>query len=231
MSANADMRVDGWGSSIMKFTLTYDGSLPASGNSSKGAAKWAIRHHFHPQLVDLWANHPALASVPTEFPLGGAVFIAAHHMYPGEVKEPWVPRIVPAGEITKGSLDLAAPIDKHGRLFKPLVRETFALQCGLKVLMLRQEQPGRVYQGGDLDGRVKTLLDALAMPQHKEQVDGDPKPPDLIHCLLEDDSLVSGLNVETERLWGGEQPRDYVKAIIEVDVRVRFGTVYNQSFR
>ncbi len=143
---------------------------------------------------------------------------------------PWLARPKPPDEPMRGILDLAAPVEKHGRLFRPLVRETYALHCGLKVLLLRQEQPGRVYQGGDIDGRIKTLLDALTMPQHKEQMTGDSKPPDLIHCLLEDDSLVSGLSVDTERLLGGNYARDYVKAVIEVDVRARFTTIYNQAF-
>ncbi len=36
---------------LMKFTLTFDGEMPATGNSSrKCAAKWQIRKAFHPQL-------------------------------------------------------------------------------------------------------------------------------------------------------------------------------------
>jgi hypothetical protein len=226
----ADYRVDGWGFPFMKFTLTYDGPLPASGNKPKARAKWDIRHHFHPQLVDLWKSHPALSGIETMYPLDGAVLIAGHHMHPGGIIPPWIPRPKPADEPSRGILDLAAPIEKHGRLFKPIVRETFALHCGLKVLLLRQEQPGRVYQGGDIDGRIKTLLDALTTPQHIEEMQDDPQAPDLIHCLLEDDSLVSGVTVETERLLGGTYPRDYVKAVIEVDARARFTTIYNQAF-
>jgi hypothetical protein len=230
MMAYADYRVDGWGFSVMRFTLTYDGSLPSGGNSSKSKAIWKIRHQFHPQLVDLWESHPALSGNETMFPLDGGVLIAGHHMHPGGIIPPWLPRPKPINEPSRGLLDLAAPIERHGRLFKPLVRETYALHCGLKVLLLRQEQPGRIYQGGDIDGRVKTLLDALTMPQHVEQMKGDEKPPELIHCLLEDDALVSGLSVDTERLLGGDNPRDYVKATIEVDVRARFTTIYNQAF-
>jgi len=37
--------------------------------------------------------------------------------------------------------------------------------CGIRVLFLRREPPGRVYQGGDIDGRLKTPFDALAVPQ------------------------------------------------------------------
>jgi hypothetical protein len=45
---------------IMKFTLHFDGDLPATGNSPKPADVWRIRNQFHPQLVDLWASHPTL---------------------------------------------------------------------------------------------------------------------------------------------------------------------------
>jgi hypothetical protein len=37
----------------MKFTLAYDGELPASGNSPKPEAKWNIRNQIHPQLTEL----------------------------------------------------------------------------------------------------------------------------------------------------------------------------------
>jgi hypothetical protein len=52
---------------------------------------------------------------------------------------------------------------------------------------------------GDLDNRLKTLLDALSVP-NQDQVIPDPTIDDPIHCLLEDDSLVSGLEIETRRL-------------------------------
>jgi hypothetical protein len=99
-------------------------------------------------------------------------------------------------------------------------------------LFLRHEPPGKVYQGGDMDGRIKTLLDGLAMPQHKEQVQAAPAgTPDLVYCLLEDDSMLSGLSVESDRLWGSAaQPKDYVKLTIEVDIRVKQATIYNTSF-
>ena len=50
-----------FGVPLMKFTLTYDGELPSSGNGSKKLEKkWEIRKHFHPQLVELWNVKPAL---------------------------------------------------------------------------------------------------------------------------------------------------------------------------
>ena len=81
------------------------------------------------------------------------------------------------------------------------------------------------------DGRMKTLLDALAMPQHKEQILGQSTELNPIFCLLENDAFVSGLQIESERLLTDKSnPPDYVRLNIEVDVRVRQAKIYNQSF-
>jgi hypothetical protein len=215
----------------MKFTLTFDDSLPSSGNKPKNQAKWDIRKKFHPQLKDLWEGHPALRAVweNRHFPKkGGAPFAQTHHQHGGPVYP--IPRLNLGGDVEL--LDLCEPIDKHGAWFRPLVRESYALHCGLKILFLRKEPPGKVYQGGDIDGRIKTLLDALAMPQNVEQVlEKTSSKLDPIYCVLEDDSLVSSLHVETERLLTDQSySPDFVRLIIEVDVRVRQATIYNQSF-
>jgi hypothetical protein len=48
---------------LMKFTLTYSGSLLASGNKPKPAEVWAIRNAIHPQLAELWQTHPVLTGL------------------------------------------------------------------------------------------------------------------------------------------------------------------------
>lgn len=220
----------------MKFTLTYDGSLPSSGNSHKKQIICEIRRHFHPQLADLWSNHPALQAVEDNrhFPrVGGAPIVQTHHLHPGPINP--IRRVNVAGVAVPPEgliLDLCEPIEKHGAWFRPLVRESYALHCGLSIRFLRKERPGKVYQGGDLDGRIKTLVDALTMPRHREQVlETDTSEQNPRFCLLEDDSMVSGFEVESERLLGDQNsPKDWVKLTIEVDVRVRQATVYNQSF-
>src|SRR5260221_3159444 len=221
-----------YGMPFMKFTLTYDGPLPASANKSKNQEKWDIRKKLAPQLKDLWTSHPALREVweNRHFPkMGGATLTQVHHQHPGPIQ---VVTWTNNPNTTKEILDLCEPINKHGAWFRPLIRESYALHCGLKVLFLRKEQPRKVYQGGDIDGGIKTLLDALAMPQHVEQIiDQASTKVDPIHCLLEEDSLVSGLQVESERLLTDQNhPKDYVRLVIEVDVRVRQATVYNHAF-
>jgi hypothetical protein len=220
----------------MKFTLTFDGSLPPSANRPKNEAKWAIRKSFHPQLVDLWSSHPSLCQFERDgryFPKhGGASLRQTHHLHPG----PILPSAVELEEAARRGadiIDLGESINKHGAWFRPLVRESCALHCGLKILFLRKEAPGKIYQGGDIDGRIKTLLDALTMPQHKEQVLETSTTTKFapIYCLLEEDSLVSGLNVESERLLTDQNhAADYARLTIEVDVRVRQTMIYNQSF-
>ncbi|HRX40204.1 MAG: hypothetical protein KDA48_07700 [Amphiplicatus sp.] len=217
-----------WGLPIMKFTLTFEGCLPPSANKSKAETVWSIRQHFHPQLIDLWESHPTLLGVLEQrmFPLGpGTILLTGGHHSKG------VRRTIAAGTSGGQKIDLCAAIEKHGVQFLPLVRETFALHCGLKITFLRKEAPGRVYQGGDLDGRIKTLVDALAMPQHKEQVFKTDATPAPIYCLLEDDAMVSGLEVQSERLLTDQNhPKDYVRLMIEVDVRVREARAYNLPF-
>lgn len=226
----------------MKFTLHYDGPLPSSGNKAQIAAKWDIRTKLHPQLEDLWASHPALLQVEDNrhFPKrGGAALVQGHHLYPGPMRVPLMGEVVDEETIgfdlndqgKRELLDLCEPIEKFGAWFRPLVRESYALHCGLKIVFLRKEPPGKIYQGGDIDGRIKTLVDALAMPRHAEQVLAKTKQSEPIFCLLEDDSLVSGFEVESERLLGDQNnAADFVRLTIEVDVRVRQATIYNQSF-
>jgi hypothetical protein len=230
-----------FGTPFMKFTLSYEGSLPSSGNKPKNEAKWEIRKKLEPQFKDLWSSHPALRQVEDNrhFPkTGGAALVQAHHLYPGPVRQPLMATL----DLTKSTydfeplgfiepIDLCEAIEEHGAWFRPLVRESYALHCGLKIVFLRKEPPGKVYQGGDIDGRIKTIVDALTMPRHVEQILEKSNEAQPIYCLLEDDSLISGLQVESERLLGDQHnPADYAKLIIEVDVRVRQATIYNQSF-
>src|SRR4051812_26675332 len=47
---------------LVRFTLTYRGPLPSSGDRAK---KHAIRVDFHPQLQELWRVHPGL--IPLQY--------------------------------------------------------------------------------------------------------------------------------------------------------------------
>jgi hypothetical protein len=132
-----------------------------------------------------------------------------------------------------GDIDLCEEATVEGYRFLPMVRDTFGLVCSLYILFMRQGQIGSLYQDGDLDNRVKTLLDALRAPTAGEiqQVEPTDNKDDLIYCLLEDDKLVTGVNVETRQLLNRRASSKFeVHLVIDVDVRVTHPRAYNQSF-
>jgi len=92
----------------------------------------------------------------------------------------------------------------HGFEFRPLVCEQLHLLAELEILLLRPEAPGRiVIQSGDIDNRIKTLLDSLRVPHELTALPTEAKPQDgetPFYCLLEDDALVTALSVRTDRL-------------------------------
>ncbi len=224
----------------MKFTLTYDGELPSTGNgSTKIERKWRIRRSFHPQLVELWSVQPALRALRTSptYPKGGALGVQVHHTAPGEPNlRPMTPSIAPlhgaSGGPHKGEqIELMGLVTVGEKNFLPLVRSSLALTCSLDILFMRRDAPGKVYQGGDLDNRLKTLFDALSLPRDKNHVIRDDAAEDPILCLLEDDSLITGLSVRTERLLDAPTTNEsYVRLIIDVSVTVTDARIYNYSF-
>ena len=78
----------------------------------------------------------------------------------------------------------------------------------------------------------QTLLDALTMLQHVEQIlEKTSTKANPIYCLLEDNSLVSGLGIETERLLTDQShSADFARLTIEVDVRVRLAKSITNHF-
>jgi len=212
----------------MKFTLTYDGELRPD---DKPVRKWEIRKKLHPQLEELWTIHPALKQVAARryWPVGGAVNVTHHHTEATTPNHPSPPR---AGtNPPPGVIDLCATIVKRDKHFLPLVRKSHLLSCALKILFLRKEPPGKLYQGGDLDNRLKTLFDALGVPPHDEHVIDDFDTPHPMYTVLEDDSLISKIEVETHQLLTRPGANTHeVRLVVEVDVRVAEAHAYNQAF-
>jgi hypothetical protein len=210
------------GAPIMKFPLVFDGELASNGGYKK---KWEIRKQFHPQLQELWRLHPSLARalerryMPSA---DGVMYWETHH-------EHFKKKIV-SERGTGEDLDLCETIKVGNREFFPLVRKSFALNCGLKVLFLRKEDPGKVYQGGDMDNRLKTLFDSLSIPNDQQIVD-DPTMENPIYCLLEDDALITSCEIDTKRLLSRPNASPHeVHLVIDVDVRVTQSRMYNQPF-
>jgi hypothetical protein len=193
---------------VLEFRLTYEGPLlAATGTNTRIENKHTIRKALHPQLKKLWAIVPHL-----DFPQRAIAPTGIHVNGP---PPPPPPR----------SAQLAAKYPLNGFNFVPLVTEELSLICGVEILFLRPDYPGAVISSGDIDNRLKTLFDALRIPQvgqlkPTEAPDGDEKP---FYVLLEDDKLISRLSVETDTLLqpiiGSQSDKSDARLIITVKLR------------
>jgi hypothetical protein len=76
------------------------------------------------------------------------------------------------------------------------------LIAGIGIVLMRPEEPGSIVtRAGDIDNRLKTLLDSLRMPHNRSEIPADyVAGPDEepFFCLLEDDNLISSLSVTSD---------------------------------
>lgn len=218
----------------MRFRLTFDGELKAAGNHSRRPVeKWQIREALHPQLKNLWDVHPALKGMALTVPVSVGGFWSEAGQPDPVIDTPvnvTAPHAATAKEMRRA---LLIGNDRH---FIPLVRKSMELTCSLDIVFLRKEEPGSlVLQGGDLDNRIKTLFDALSMPQNADDLKHMPdtlrNSPEYTCCLLENDSLITGYNVRTDRLLGSDDPSvNIVRLMIEVVIHVMRFTPANVGF-
>jgi hypothetical protein len=201
----------------LQFRLTYEGELlPSFNNTKRGGHKHFVRRKFHPQLRRLWEITPSLSEM--QFPLDENILT---------VRAPLAPRMAE---------HLASTRLLGGYRFVPLVTEELALWCGLDILFLRPGRAGRILSAGDIDNRIKTIVDALKRPTNLEEI-GNSSPgyaEDPFYCLLDDDSHVAQLAVETDELLepvGGGIPsaRD-ARIVITVTLRPAVVSMRNLAF-
>lgn len=221
---------------LMRFRLTYEGErrsnrgqeLPAK-RERLASHKHTIRKVFHRQLRHLWEVNEFL-STHRVFPSDYGVDRLASDAEPRWAVEPdqKIPLVAA----------VASNYHEFGYHFVPLVRDDWKLLCSLDILFLRHDPPGSAVTAGDLDNRVKTLIDALRKPRSQDEMGGHDEPGDTEHpffCLLEDDRLITGLSVETDRLLeplvgNTNSARSQVHVVITIDVRPYTTTMFNLSF-
>lgn len=176
----------------MEFTLYYRGDL----KSNRGPEdKHRLRCHFHAQLKELWRQKP-LCEYRDLLALPGAT---------------------PPEE----NLSVIRPI--NGFNFAPLVSERIHFIAELDILLLRPEPPGAIItRGGDIDNRIKTLLDALKVPSEPNALPKGAAPTadeNPFFCLLEDDNLITKVSVDTERLLEPVRTASEVVLLIRVKTK------------
>jgi len=183
----------------MEIHLVYNGQLlKAAGNgNSRKDEKHSIRKEFHKQLERVWQSHPLLGLYGKPYhvePEGDTFSINSDVISYG-------PRFVVNERTSIESLS------RQYEGYVPLVNEAFGMFCDLDILFLRPGPVGRLITkgagGGDLDNRIKTLLDALSIPEggqvpvSKIGIERDPSP---LYVLMSDDSLISSIKVSTGTL-------------------------------
>jgi len=85
----------------------------------------------------------------------------------------------------------------------PLVNQHLYSIATLHITLLRPGEPGSVLtKAGDIDNRLKSLFDALRVPDVGQIPRGDSPQRDEtpFFCLLDDDALVTEVAVVTDRL-------------------------------
>ncbi len=179
----------------MEFTLYYRGPLKAASQRNKRKDhKHDLRKHFHEQLKMLW-DLPQLKDSKDFLKL-----------------EP-----VPKGEIA-----LLKPLGQFE--FAPLIASQLHLVASIGIIILRPESEGRIFvRGGDIDNRLKTLLDALKVPNEKAALpDGaSPSPGESpFYCLVEDDSLVTNVDIKTAH-WLEPEVQSSEEVVLLLRVRTK----------
>ena len=199
----------------MKFTLHYRGPLESGGGSREH--KQYIRHYFLKQLTDLWSRSPFVYPNQTERRLREKL------LDPCNCK-------CPSNECCKNCTSVVKRVhDERGQEWKftSIVSKKHALLAELDLIFLRPKGPEENTEW-DIDNRLKTLFDALSIPK-KEQIPKDEDPPregNLFHCVFEDDSLITGVNVKTDRFLNSCSG-DEVLIIMCVDISTTRGTFLN----
>jgi hypothetical protein len=193
----------------LEFRLTYQGLLLSETNkgslqAARATHKQQIRQRFHPQLKRLWEINPYLAGASKPAPVT-----------PNGVKAVEFGRPRPENSIA----GLAARFKINDYHFVPLVTRGLHVLCEIDVLFLRTEPPGSIFNRGDIDNRLKTLLDGLTMPVSAAQLGECVSPrqgEEPFFCLLEDDSLVTRASVETDTLLDPDCGPNDVRVIVTV---------------
>ena len=198
----------------MKFRLTYEGTVKSSGNKSQPVNKQELRLEFHEQLKTLWGLNPYLSKLSQaecdslEQAVGGGLM----HLPLGNA--PPKPSF---------SDRLINKYNQHDVNWHPLVSEDTKSVCEINILILRPNDTKSILKGGDLDGRLQTIFDALSTPQNGKVLDKFPNPPKPFYTLLSDDSLISKVTVDTDELLNrkSQNGQNYAHLIIEVDTKER----------
>ena len=200
----------------MKFSLIYEGPLKSNGDAKH---KQELRNEFDRQLAILWQT-PELLNL-RDYALGvkSASLVDAFEEAldipgnpPKKVHPGWISQV-------------------KGQFFLPIVTSKIALFAELDIVWFRDQKPGQLLPKGDIDNRLKTLFDALQVPDENQMIafSKETSQHAPFHTVLEDDALITRVGVETKRLLRNSNQNDVVLHI-QVTTRVSNVTLENLNF-
>jgi len=185
----------------MEFRLFYRGNLRSNGSPKH---KQAIRRILHGQFQVLWEQKP-LQKIKN-------VFLYPKHPPPNDKANNIIRKM-------------------ESFTFAPLVCESTQWTATLDITLLKREPPGSIVtQSGDIDNRLKTLLDALRIPHDKSELPVGEEPGEgetPFFCLLEDDSLLTSISVTTDRLLGPVASNSEVVLLMKVVTTAHYSIFAN----
>lgn len=174
----------------MEFYLKYQGTLKSNASPKD---KHSLRKHFHKQfkcLFDTDENFKYRKNWNLELPKD------------------------------EGEKSMYCIVQKDAFKFAPIISSKLFLLAEIDITLLWPDLPGQIIGNGDIDNKLKTLLDALSCPLNTNQLTGvvpeDGEEP--FYCLLEDDKLIQNLNVRTHTLL---EPRDKKEIFVLLHIRTK----------
>lgn len=189
------------GDPLLDFRLSYRGPLRATQRDPKEGtalkvAHWKLKHDmrlaFHRQLSTIWNTQPTLVESKAQ-------------------------------DTSVLNIDtLARTYSIPPWSFVPLVTPQLQMFCGLEITLLRLDHPGDSVWSGDVDNRVKTIIDALDVPTANGGYADIPLDPAVspLFCLLATDKLLTSVSVETGRLLDAPTGVDQSWAEVTIHVRI-----------
>ncbi len=139
-----------------------------------------------------------------------------------------MPPLVESKQEFLSEIDDSAHIDilkkRGGIKFAPLICNKLHLYAILEITLLWPDKPGSIINTGDIDNRLKTLFDALSLPdenQIKQVLKNEPYEDiknSIFYCLLEDDKLIQSVNIKTHT-WLSSNTTPDILSVIRVNIK------------
>lgn len=213
------------GENLVEFHLLYSGPLHSGGSEHPRKEKHIIRKVFHSQLRHLWETQPYLREMAVG--MGGQV--RATGVDPAQLSKE---------SFEHGVQTMGKNWNRSNFNFLPLVTKNVCLRCRLDILFLRVEESPFVFTGsggnaGDIDARLKILFDAMRMIDNSSELPNGVRPEegeDPFFVLLQDDKLISEVNINTDRLLKLPENRPLDKHDVYLQIRVRLNPTIKSSY-